>query len=203
MIFIIYGINGVGKDSIVELISEQDSRFIVISQSRLLMYHLGFTKSFLKKSKIVDGDYKKLELIPEKEISAVRNNLCYDSILKLSSSGKIILYLSHLTVARFFAKEKSFVVPEVPNWVKEKTNGLVFIDANKRDVVSWRKKDSRKRLNSLIGVSQQQQEEKKEWLNLTNSTNIPFIIIKNEPDKLEKAAEELKSFIEEIQKQTP
>ncbi len=195
MIFVIYGINGVGKDSIVDLLLKEDEKFVVVSQSRLLMYHLGFVERFTVKSKSVNDGYEKLESISEKRINVIRNEACYNSVLELSNSGKIVLYLSHLTVARFFQEEVSYTVPEIPIWVKTKVDGLVLISADKKDIANWRRKDLRKRSNSLIEVCQQQRKEEKEWLNLIGSVNIPCVVIKNEPDKMEKATEKLKKFI--------
>jgi len=199
MIVTIYGINGVGKDAIAKEFSKSKPNCIVVSQSRLLMYHLGLATDFTPEAELKPDAYERLEAIEEKTIHMLGNTLCRDTVLELSASGKTVLCLSHFVVAKFFFGKYIYNSSIPSDWVKEKSDGLVFIEANPKDILIWRKGDNRKRSCSLEEIVLQQKKEKYYWKNLINDTRISNIVIQNYTCQMQEAAGHLKNFIDGIE----
>ena len=64
-IYTIFGINGIGKDTVSEEIRKKRQDIKVTSMSRLLMFILGISKSYDVREKINEEQYKALEEIPQ------------------------------------------------------------------------------------------------------------------------------------------
>jgi len=195
MIIVIYGINGVGKDRIAKKISKTNSKILVVSQSKLLMYHLGITNGFTSDTKAEPSAYKKLESIKEKRITRLGETVCRKTLLDLSASGKIVLYLSHLAVAKFFQKKDDRSASKPVGWVKKEADGLIFIRADLKDILVWRKKDERKRTENLTEINLQQQTAEKQWRELVKKTSVPHIVIQNRPLRMRETVKILTEFI--------
>lgn len=197
MIIVIYGINGAGKDMIAREVSRLQSNFVVVPQSKLLMYHLGLATSFTPKAELKADAYEKLEAVEEKTINLLGNTLCRDTVLELSASGKIVLCLSHLVVARFLREKYIYCKSTVSTWVRERSNGLVFIEADPEDILIWRKSDDRKRSDCLEEIIFQQKIARDQWEKLIDNI-VPNIVIQNRPYKIHEAVRRLKNFIDKI-----
>lgn len=197
MIIAIYGINGVGKDRIAKEIQKEKSNVLIVSQSRLLMYHLGIVKKFISNVELKSGAYKKLEAIEEKRIKILSENLCRKTIVELSASGRIVLYLSHLEIVKFFQGQYVCFPSEPTEWIRKEAARVVLIDANSKDILNWRNRGVRERPSSLAEIILQKKVVMNEWKKLIKDINIPYIVIQNRPQCIEKAAKSLIKFIEE------
>ena len=58
-LYTIFGINGIGKDTVAEEIRKKRQNIEVTSLSRLLMFILGISKSYDVREKIDEEQYKK------------------------------------------------------------------------------------------------------------------------------------------------
>lgn len=197
MLIVFYGINGVGKDRIAKEILKTNKDFLVISQSRLLMYHLGIVKSFISKTELKQSTYQTLETIKEKEIKNLSETLCRKTILDLSNSGKMVFYLSHLNVVKFFQNKYKCSPSKPTKWIKKEADALIFINANSSDIFTWRKnsKDKRNRQGSLANINLQKKIAKEEWQKLIKNIHIPHIVIQNRSKNIKKESNILLEFI--------
>ncbi len=200
MIIVVYGVNGVGKDEIFKKISNLDSRFIVVSYSRLLMFHLGLIANYDLSTKLDDDIYRKLEVIKEEKIRELENTLCFNTLLKLSKSGKIIICLSHLIISRFIDNKYYYSISTNQGWIKKIASGLILIKANPDNILNWRKNNQRMRSEHLFEINLEQKNTVIQWKKIVISANIPNIIIENEHDKLDKVVEKVLNFIKKIKK---
>lgn len=206
MIIFIYGINGAGKDRIAGKISKTDPGFVVVPLSRLLMYHLGLAAGYSPETELTPDAYRKLEETEEERITALSGTLCRETVRGLSDSGKIVLCLNHLALAKFFPDGDGAALrvsaSPVSEWVKKEASGHVFIKAEPEAILAWRKNDSRIRSENLEEIKLQQRIAENQWNKLAKTAAAPAIVIENHPGRTNRSAEILKDFAGKLQTQT-
>ena len=69
----LFGINGVGKDTIAENLRKKNPEITVSSVSRMLMYILGISKTYDVREKVTEEQYKILESIPQTQMVKIEN----------------------------------------------------------------------------------------------------------------------------------
>ncbi len=195
MIVILYGINGVGKDTIAEELSLPNK--VIVSRSRLLMYHLGLADGFTSDVRTEKGAYQALERIPEERVQKIRNTDCRKSVVRISAKGKLVLYLSHLVVVKHLGKGVRYVTPEISRWVKKEADKFAFIKAPPRNILIWRREDERRRPTELEQITKHQKKSLQRYQELMREVSKPFTIIDNRTGGLQNAVSSLEEFIKE------
>ena len=69
----IFGINGVGKDTVANSLRTNNPDLLVTSISRMLMYILGITKTYDVNEKVCEEQYKMLESVPQEKMIKIEN----------------------------------------------------------------------------------------------------------------------------------
>lgn len=102
----IFGINAVGKDTVANAIKVKHPQFSITSESRLLMFNLGYIDNYETSYPISKESYRKLENTNQSDIIQITNTSYKDTLIKFHSSNKNIILLSHLVFALNVDKEK-------------------------------------------------------------------------------------------------
>ena len=71
----IFGINGVGKDTVANSLRTNNPDLLVTSISRMLMYILGITKTYDVNEKVCEEQYKMLESVPQEKMIKIGKTL--------------------------------------------------------------------------------------------------------------------------------
>lgn len=90
-LYTIFGINGIGKDTIAEELRNKNPEIEVTSMSRLLMFIIGISKTYDVREKISERQYKTLENIPQSKMIDIENNEYRELIEKISKSDKYVI----------------------------------------------------------------------------------------------------------------
>lgn len=181
-LFTLYGINGVGKDTIASYIKEKYPEINITSMSRLYMYILGITNTYDTSENVNENQYKVLESVPQEKMIRIENNEYKNIIIDISNMSKDTIFLGHLiSVLRLGDKINYLTNRKTPNW---------FIDANKEitevllpyDVIADRRKQDVQRKRSILydDIKFHQELCNKEWeriknLNPTNENKMHYI----------------------------
>ncbi len=194
-IFVLYGINGVGKDAIAAALQRENSEIVIVTVSRLVMYHLGIIRDFSYNLSINESAYRELEKTSSERKEEVSNTLCFETIASLSENGKIVLCLSHLAISKRYGKNNWTCKPSSPSkWINS-ANGLIHVTADPEDVLIWRKNDKRERVNCIKEIQEQQITTTNEWEKIINNTQVPYITVLNKNHQKRKAVRAIERFI--------
>ncbi len=161
----IYGINGVGKDTVANSLRDRNTELSVSSISRMLMYILGITKTYDVNEKVCEEQYKVLESIPQEKMLEIENTDYKKLLYEISNSKENLIMLSHLiSVLRHGDKIQYLIDRITPNWYVELNQALIQLVAP-TEVISERRKNDllRKRDASLSEIEYHQSLCTNEW----------------------------------------
>ncbi len=200
----LYGINGVGKDTVAERLRQStDRNLIVTSMSRLSMYLLGITKSF-DVSKPVSGEaYKQLEQVPQPEMVALENGPYKDMIGELAQGGDRALLLGHLITALHLGGSVKYLTERpTPDWYIENNSSMIQLTAPANTILQRRQHDAsggvRSRPVEIGQIVEHQELCDEEWSRIENGSAKPLNglhIVENQ--NLETAVAKVKEIIYE------
>lgn len=153
-----YGVNAVGKDTVANLIQEQEGRDYIrlTSESRLLMHHLGLIPSIETKYRVSRDIYKKLEDTPQSIILELIETKYRDhlEILKSETAATTFL-LSHLVFALNLDKDRPvYLLKDIPDWTREVFNGFIHLRAPISEIIKRRHQDEEVRDRGAMEYSQ-------------------------------------------------
>lgn len=191
----IFGINGVGKDSVANLLRETDDSLIVTSMSRLYMYILGIIDSIDSRTKVSEEQYKLLEQVPQEVMKKIDNEKLKPLLLDLAASDKNVIYISHLVSALRNGNEIIYLTDHLtPDWLISASK-LIQIVAPSNLILERRLNDkARKRSSSLDEINYHQNLCNMEWERIEKShlSNEMYIV---ENIDLYTCAEDVKKII--------
>lgn len=161
----VFGINGVGKDTIAEGIIKNHPEIRVTSMSRLLMYSLGISKTCNINEKISEEQYKILEKTPQSIIVDIENKQYKQLLERMANSSEKVIFLSHLVSAlRLEGDTKYLTDKKIPDWLIEINDNLIQLVAPVHIISERRKQDiSRKREIDTYQILKHQELCSKEW----------------------------------------
>ena len=145
----IFGINGVGKDTVADKIKEKNPDITITSMSRMLMYLLGISKTYDTREKINEKKYKKLENTPQEIIRDIENNQ-YKQLLEQLSCADNVIFLAHLVSELRLGNETKYLTDkQIPKW---------FIDINEQmiqlvapaSIISQRRRNDKSKSTSCL-----------------------------------------------------
>lgn len=160
----IFGINGVGKDTVAEKIREKNPNITITSMSRMLMYLLGISKTYDTREKISERQYKKLENTPQEIIHNIENNQ-YRQLLEQLSCTDNMIFLAHLVSALRLGNETRYLTDkQIPKWFVDINEQMIQLVAPASIISQRRKEDkSRKRDCHIDQIFEHQELCSKEW----------------------------------------
>ena len=126
----IFGINGVGKDTVANVLRADNPNLSVTSMSRMLMYILGITKSYDVSEKASEEQYKKLEGIPQERMIEIENTEYKKLLSELSKSDENVLMLAHLILALRHGDKINYLTDRtIPDWYVNLNDSLIQLVA--------------------------------------------------------------------------
>lgn len=175
----LYGINGVGKDTVAaEIKSERAHDLQITSASRLSMYLLGITDHFDAQRKVSREQYQQLESVPQSEMIELENGPYREFIGELSSRSDRVLMLSHLVFALHLDQEVTYLKERhVPDWYIAQNDSMIQLTASPVEVLKRRKSDAvngeRDRPSLLDQIVEHQSLCDTEWSRIENGVVLP------------------------------
>lgn len=178
----IFGINGVGKDTVANSLRTNNPDLLVTSISRMLMYILGITKTYDVNEKVCEEQYKMLESVPQEKMIKIENTDYKDMLDEIASSKEDLIMLSHLISALRHGDKIQYLTDRTtPNWYVKLNQALIQLVAPS-DIVSYRRKNdiNRKRDTSIEEIEYHQSLCTNEWERIKrvnpDTTNRMFIV---------------------------
>lgn len=161
----IFGINGVGKDTVANSLRTNNPDLLVTSISRMLMYILGITKTYDVNEKVCEEQYKMLESVPQEKMIKIENTDYKDMLDEIASSKEDLIMLSHLISALRHGDKIQYLTDRTtPDWYVKLNQALIQLVAPS-DIVSYRRKNdvNRKRETSIEEIEYHQSLCTNEW----------------------------------------
>ena len=181
-----FGINASGKDSIVRELKNRDNKIESTSESRLLMYHLGYVDSYSLNQPVSRDIYKQLENTPQEKIIEITNNSYRKTLESFRDSEIEYFLLSHLVIALTIDKNPIYLEKDVPFWFSDTGNKFIQIVCDPKEILRRRLIDKngntrdRGNLDNLDEIKNHQNLCDKKWQKLTNGlTSDRFATIPN------------------------
>lgn len=178
----IFGINGVGKDTVANSLRTNNPDLLVTSISRMLMYILGITKTYDVNEKVCEEQYKMLESVPQEKMIKIENTDYKDMLDEIASSKEDLIMLSHLISALRHGDKIQYLTDRTtPDWYVKLNQALIQLVAPS-DIVSYRRKNdvNRKRETSIKEIEYHQSLCTNEWERIKrvnpDTTNRMFIV---------------------------
>lgn len=161
----IFGINGIGKDTVAEEIRKRNPRIRVTSMSRIYMYILGISKTCDVKEEISEEQYKKLERIPQETMKRVENGKYKEILKRMANSEENVIFLGHLVSALRLGSEIEYLIErKTPSWFVDINDNLIQLIAPESIVSERRKGDKgRKRISDIEEILKHQELCTNEW----------------------------------------
>lgn len=149
----IFGINGVGKDTVANELRIKNTDISVTSMSRVLMYILDITKTYDVSEKVCEDQYKKLESVPQSKMIEIENTDYKKILCEIAKSDKNVLMLSHLISALRHGEQINYLTDRLtPDWYVDANNALIQLVAP-FNVISERRKNDQTR-NRNVDISE-------------------------------------------------
>lgn len=164
-LYTIFGINGIGKDTVAKEIRKKRQDIEVTSMSRLLMFILGISKTYDVQERINEEQYKVLEEMPQITMRSIESNEYRQLLEKLAKGGKDIIFLSHLITALRLRNKVEFLEDrKTPDWFVDINDNLIQLVAPAQIVAEHIQKDkTRKRCCEIDEIIKHQELCTKEW----------------------------------------
>lgn len=171
----LYGINGVGKDTIAAEVKRAYADDITItSMSRLCMFLLGITESLDSQEPVDTTAYRKLESVPQSEMRQLEDGPCKEYIQTISENSQRVLMLSHLVFALHIdlCNVTYLTDRRIPDWYIQANNAVVQLKAPAETILARRFKDAfldnaRERPTALDQILDHQALCDEEWQRLS------------------------------------
>lgn len=202
-LYTIFGINGVGKDTVAKELRNNNPNLKITSMSRILMYILGISKTYDVAEKITEEQYRLLENVPQNRMIDIENNEYKIIIQKMASSDNKVLFLSHLISALRHGNEIIYLTDRLtPNWFIDINEKLIQLVASPELISIRRKNDnSRNRRIDIEEIRKHQELCSQEWERISKinlQTRRKMNVVENV--RLYDTVEKIQSIIFENQK---
>lgn len=196
-LYTIFGINGIGKDTIAEELRNKNPEIEVTSMSRLLMFIIGISKTYDVREKISERQYKTLENIPQSKMIDIENNEYRELIEKISKSDKDVIILAHLISALRLGKEIKFLEDrKTPEWFVDMNKKLIQLTAPPQLISERRQKDQRRiRTYEVDEIVKHQRLCDKEWERIREKDSYSRKMFIVENIELNKAVKDIEEII--------
>lgn len=196
----IFGINGIGKDTVAEELRKRNPKIEVTSMSRVLMYILGISNTYDVHEKITEKQYKLLEDTPQNIMKDIENTEYRHLLENMAKGEENVIFLAHLVSALRLGNNVKYLDDRLtPEWFVKSNKNLIQLIAPADLISDRRKKDfSRRREVDVAQISTHQQMCSKEWeriLSMSSSSKKKMYVVEN--IELSKAVKEIEDIIYE------
>ena len=197
-LYTVFGVNGVGKDSVIREAQQAEPDIMVISETKLLMFGLGIIGAF--DSSVTPGreHYLALETTSQSEIQQVEDYFI-DILEPVADSPVRTVMTSHLIPAQLLNNSPNYLIKPKPACLHTVGRALINITANPSDVFARRNADERDRGNLEVqDIAEHMGLCGQEWQRLqaeaaTQGSSAEFFTIDN--SNLLKASEQMLTLI--------
>lgn len=164
-LYTIFGINGIGKDTVAKEIRKKRQDIGITSMSRILMFILGISKSYDVREKIDEEQYKALEETPQSTMRSIEDDEYRKLLEQLAKEDKDVIFLSHLITALRLGNNVEFLEDrKTPDWFVDINDKLIQLVAPAQIVAEHRQKDkARRRCYEINEIIKHQELCTKEW----------------------------------------
>ncbi len=199
---IMFGINASGKDSLVKELKSKRPNIETTTETRLLMYHLGYISDFRAEAPVDKASYKALENTPQPKVIETTNSIYKEKLSAFSESETEYFLLSHLVFALTIDKDKPIYLTDrpVPPWYRDISQKLIQVVCDPDEILRRRLKDKdtgvrdRGNMDSLKEIVKHQSLCNIEWQKLIGGLpESRYITIINNDSKI--AVNELETFL--------
>lgn len=205
-LIVIYGINGVGKDSFASELNKIYKNSIVVSDQKILMYHLGLIDNFESKNSVDRAKYKVLENTPNDDFEKIYDKKFVVTLESLKNKYDYVFLISHLVVALFIDKDKpTYLDTEEINkklkYILEGANGIILLKSSAEEILGRRLSDTgiRDRLVDVEEIFQHDKLNNEKWNEVCKFIGKDKIrVIINDDNMLVEAVVEGKNFIDNL-----
>lgn len=198
----IFGVNGVGKDTIAIGFRKRNPKTFITSESRLLMHYLGIIDKYGIDDQVTKEDYKKLENTSQDQVKALTNGIYKDSLTSFSQKAHLTVLLSHLVFMLHIDKDKPVFLDEKDPPFPELSDGLIQIKSKIEDIFSRKIKDNEKGIRERYHcatelIKKHQLLCDKKWEKIVAYRPInTYTVINN--DNIDKAVIDVEKFISQL-----
>jgi len=150
-----YGLNGVGKDTIAHGLRNRNPNLVTTSESRMLMFLLGITKGFDATLKVERSQYSQLEGTPQEQIIELEQGPPMRELVgNVSADNGTVLNLSHLVFATYLDDEIDYLQKPKASWYVHAGDSFMNVVASTEVILQRRQADSAHRERILNGVEE-------------------------------------------------
>lgn len=179
-----YGVNGVGKDTIANELRQREPRLVTTSESRMLMYLLGIAPSFDSTYSAGREQYAQLETTPQERIAEIEQGPPMRELVgNLKADSSPVLNLSHLIFATYLDGRVTYLDKHKPDWYARTGDTFMNVIAPPETILERRCQQAGLRERVLLGPSEIQHHLDlcdKEWERLQSSApDAVFAVIEN------------------------
>jgi hypothetical protein len=151
----VYGLNGVGKDTIAHELRNRNPNLVTTSESRMLMYLLGITTGFDATLKVDRSQYSQLECTPQEQIIELEQGSPMRELVgNVSADNGTVLNLSHLVFARYLDDEIDYLQKPKATWYVHAGDSFMNVVAPPETILKRRQADAAQRERILKGVDE-------------------------------------------------
>ena len=161
----LFGINGVGKDTIAENLRKKNPEITVSSVSRMLMYILGISKTYDVREKVTEEQYKILESIPQTQMVKIENEEYRRILEKIAKEDKKVIFINHLVTAMRHGEDVQYLTKRLtPDWYIDLNENLIQLVAPSNVIAIRRMNDAtRVRSSNIEQIEEHQALCSNEW----------------------------------------
>lgn len=200
-LFITFGINGCGKDTLSKELLKTHAEIKLLSGSRIMLKGLGFDVGITVDSPATKAMYDTLEQTPEITKQKMADEFFKSTLLEFKQTGEIGIISSHLIIARRDETTINYESGLIRDWFGEVFDGFIYIKGDPREIFNRQIKDKSadirdRGLSSIESLARQQVLSNLEWEKL--KLVVPESKMKtiyNLDGSLELSASKLESFI--------
>lgn len=171
---IMFGINASGKDSVFRELKNRKKEIQSTSESRLLMYHLGYVDSYSLEQPVSRDTYKQLENTSQETIIEVTNNSYKKTLESFRDSEIEYFLLAHLVTALTIDKSPIYLEKDVPYWYRDVGSKFIQIICDPEEILKRRLSDKnngardRGNLDNIDEIIHHQNLCNEKWQKLTD-----------------------------------
>lgn len=138
-----FGINASGKDSVFRELKNRKKEIQSTSESRLLMYHLGYVDSYSLEQPVDREIYKQLENTSQEKIMEVTNSSYRKTLEDFRDAEIEYFLLAHLVTALTIDKNPVYLDKDVPFWYRDVGNKFIQITCDPEEILKRRLADKK------------------------------------------------------------
>lgn len=200
-LFIAFGINGSGKDTLAKQLLDKYPEYTLLSGSRIMLRGLGLDVGITAQSPASREMYQALEQTPEEVKQKIMDKEYKNTLQEFKRTDQVGILLGHLVVAIEKNGAMTYEKDMIRSWFPEVFNGFVYVKGDPVQIYNRHLKDKNENtrdrgFSTVETLIEQQELSTHEWEKLKHIVpSEQMKTIYNLDGKLESASEALENFI--------